>query len=128
MIKKISHTTKKQISKYISISVLGYGYVFLSLYVMITIFELNKTISFLIVYGVLYFFLYFIQLKILFKTESNTTKIIKFCLSLILFYIISNILFYFFTEIGFNYLIATFITITIIFPLRFVVSKYYVYK
>lgn len=114
--------------KYILISLIGYGYVFISLYMLVTIFKINESISFMIVYGILYLALYFIQLKFLFKTKHNKHKILKFCFSLIFFYLIANVLYNFFTGIGLKYLLATLLTIIILMPTRFLISKYFVYK
>lgn len=117
-----------QILRYVYISLFGYGFVFIFLYIMVDLFKVNKSISFMIVYGISYLLLYSLQLKLLFKTEHNKTKLIKFCFSLIVFYILSNLLYniFIFTEI--NYLISTILVIIILMPLRFIASKYFVYK
>ena len=114
--------------KYILISLIGYGYVFISLYILVTIFKINESISFMIVYGISYLMLYTLQLRLLFKTTHSNSKLIKFCLSLVFFYVLANILYNTFNYFEINYLISTFITILILTPLRFIISKFYVYK
>lgn len=119
---------QSQVIRYILISIIGYSYVFLSLYLMVTILKIDELISFLIVYGILYIALYFIQLKVLFKTEHKKHKILLFSISIAFFYILTNILYVFFTNMGIEYLTSTLLTIIFLMPTRFLVSKYYVYK
>ena len=117
-----------QIIQYIIISIFGYIYVFTSLYLLVTALKMDKIISFMIVYGILYISLYFIQLKVLFKTKHKKHKIFRFSISIAFFYILTNILFVLFTNIGIEYLTSTLLTIIFLMPTRFIVSKYYVYK
>lgn len=125
---QVNKETRFQIFRYIIISTIGYFYVFLSLYLMVTILKIDKSISFMIVYGILYILLYFLQLKILFKAEHNKFKLIRFFFSTFLFYVLANFLYYFFISLGVEYLLATLITIIILMPTRFLVSKYFIYK
>lgn len=118
----------KQIVRYIYISILGYGFVFSSLFLLVDVLKQDESLSFILVYGVLYLSLYFIQLKFLFNTKHQKSKLIKFILFLFVFYILSNILFNLFLYAEIHYLVATIITIGILTPLRFLTSKYYVYK
>lgn len=120
--------TISQIKKYIGLSLLGYSFVFSFLYLLVDILQWDSTVSFIVVYGILYLILYSLQLKLLFKTKHSTTQFSRYCFSLLLFYGLANILYNTFTYFDMNYLIATGITITILFPLRFVVTKYFVYK
>lgn len=119
---------QSQVLKYIIISLFGYGFVFVSLYVFVDILKINKSIAFMIVYGISYLMLYTLQLRLLFKTTHSNSKLIKFCLSLVFFYALANILYNTFNYFEINYLISTFITILILTPLRFIISKFYVYK
>lgn len=119
---------QSQVLKYIIISLLGYGYVFVSLYILVSIFEFNKTIAFLFVYGLLYLSLYLIQLKYLFKSKHSKKKFLKFISFLIVFYILANLLYNFFLSLKIDYLTSTVFTIIILTPLRFLVSKFLIYK
>ncbi len=119
---------QSQVLKYIFISFFGYSFVFISLYILVDILKTNKSIAFMIVYGVLYLMLYTIQLRLLFKTSHSYSKLIKFCLSLVFFYFLANVLYNTFNYFEINYLISTFITVLILTPLRFIISKFYVYK
>lgn len=125
---KINSEIKKQLFRYVFISIFGYGFVFASLYLMVNILNVNKSFSFMIVYGVSYLLLYSLQLKFLFQTEHNKYKLLKFCFSLLFFYLLANIIYNLCIHFEINYLISTATTIILLFPLRFIVSKYFVYK
>jgi putative flippase GtrA len=127
-LKIIIKETLKQLIKYIKISILGYGFVFGGLYLLVDFFDINKSISFMIVYGISYILLYSIQLKYLFKTTHNKYKLIRFCISIVLFYILANLLFNIGVYFKINYLLSTALTVLILMPLRFLVSKYVVFK
>lgn len=117
-----------QIIRYICISIFSYGFIFISLYILVDIFQVNESLSFMLIYGVVYLLLYSIQLKFLFKTSHQKRRLVKFILSLLTFYIISNLLYNLFLYTNINYLISTALTVMILAPLRFLTSKYYVYK
>lgn len=124
----ISSKSKKQIYKYILISVVGYMYVFSSLYVLVDVFELNKSFSFMLVYGILYILLYSVQLKYLFNKTHSKNKFIRFCISIITFYFLANFLYNIGVYFEINYLISTLLTVAILMPLRFIISKFVVFK
>lgn len=117
-----------QITKYIIISAFGYGFVFSSLYFCVQILKLDKTYSFMISYGIWYMFLYLVQLKLLFNTNHEKKKFIKFCIFLISFYLIANVLYNLGIHLKLNYLMSTLITVVILMPFRFFISKFYVFK
>lgn len=118
----------REIFKYAFLSLVGYGFVFLFLYILIDVIQFNTTYSFLIVYGSWYLMLYSLQLRFLFNTTHSKKRFLKFCIYLIVFYITANILFNLGIYFNLNYLIATLITILVLMPLRFLTTKYYVYK
>lgn len=126
--KTINKETFKQLIKYINISIIGYGFVFVSLYVLVDLLKVNKSISFMIVYGVSYILLYSVQLKYLFNTTHNKYKLIRFCISIISFYALANLLFNIGVYLKINYLISTVLTVILLMPLRFLVSKFIVFK
>ena len=127
-IKKISLKSRKQIYKYVLISLVGYLYVFFSLYALVDVFKINKSISFMVVYGILYILLYSVQLKYLFNTTHDKYKLIRFCVSIIMFYILANLLYNVGIYLKINYLFSTVLTVAILMPLRFLVSKFVVFK
>jgi len=121
--------TIKQFIKYILISVVGYSFVFVFLYILVDILLINKIISFVIVYTISYLMLYKIQLKLLFQKKHNSKRIIKFISSLLFFYLLANFIFYFYSKPpNIHYLTATALTIITVMPIRFIVSKFIVFK
>jgi putative flippase GtrA len=119
---------QSQIIRYIVISIVGYTYIFLSLYLFVSIFKFDKSIAFMVIYAIWYLLLYFIQLKLLFKTNHKKNNLIKFCVFLLVFYLLANLLYNIGIYLKLDYILATVITILILMPLRFIVSKYYVYN
>ena len=68
------------LKKYISLSFLGYFYVFLFLYIFVDFFQINKALSFLLAYGSWYIVLYVLQLKYLFNKKHDRMKFFRFYL------------------------------------------------
>lgn len=120
--------TKKLISKYFIISVLSYIYVFSALYVLVSIYKVNKTVAFIIVYGSSYVLLYLIQLKFLFKKKHHKTKFVRYVISVLALYLTANLCYNLGLFLNINYLLSTVITIALLFPLRLFVYTFYVYK
>lgn len=126
--KILSRNSFKELLKYAALSLVGYSFVFLFLFLLVEYFEFNKSFSFFLVYGSWYIILYSLQLRFLFNTEHTNQKFVRFCLYLGVFYVVANILFNIGMKLNINYLYATLITITLLMPLRFLVTKYYVYR
>lgn len=114
--------------KYIIISFIGYSFVFLGLYFLVDVFQINARLAFIVIYTFSYLLLYYLQLKILFKRTHSTPTLVKFISSIAIFYVLANILFTWFTWMSINYLIATCLIIAILMPVRFLVSKLLVFK
>jgi len=121
--------TTKQFFKYILISLIGYSFVFISLYILVDILLMNQMLSFVIVYTISYLMLYKIQLKLLFQKKHNSKRVFKFLISLFFFYVLANFMFYSYSKItNIHYLLATVLTICTVMPIRFIVSKFIVFK
>jgi len=116
------------LKKYILLSVLAYLYIFIFLYVLVVFFYLNKTLSFIIVYASWYIILYTLQLKYLFKKKHDNNKVVRFYGTLLFFYLCANILYNLGIYFQIHYLISTLLTITILMPFRFIISKRFVFK
>lgn len=126
--KLLSVISKKLVSKYILISLLIYIYVFVSLYVLVDIFNFNKKVSFIAVYGIAYILLYSVQLKFLFFKNHDNYKLMRYCFTILIFYICANIFYNLGLYLNINYMISTALTILILMPLRLVVYTFFVYK
>ena len=126
--KKINKKTKGQLIRYVLISLIGYTFVFTGLYLLVDILKVNESIAFMIIYGLSYLLLYFLQLKVLFRTDHTHAKLVKFFISIFAFYLMANLLFNIGVYLKLNYLVATVLTIGLLFPIRFIVSKFIVFK
>lgn len=114
--------------RYIIISVFSYGFVFAGLIVLIDLFTVNKTLAFVVVYGINYFLLYKVQLSYLFRTTHHNKKVIRFIVFILSFYLIANVLYNIGLWIKLHYLVATILTVVILMPFRLWVSKNVVFK
>lgn len=123
-----SPENKELFVKYVLISIVGYGLIFFGLFVLVELLNINKSVSFLIVYAFTYIYLYAIQLKYLFKTKHNISKLTRFYVSVFIFYLFANIIFNIGLKLNINYLVSNALTIIILMPLRLIVSKLFVFK
>ncbi|MAP79607.1 MAG: hypothetical protein CL526_00835 [Aequorivita sp.] len=98
------------------------------MFFLIDIFNVKEWKGFMIIYGVWYAFLYFIQAKFVFQANHSPLKLIKFIIFLVVFYVSANLLFNLLITYNLHYLISTFITVGILMPIRFLVSKNVVFK
>lgn len=118
---------KKLISRYVLISILSYIFVFAGLYLLVDVYEINKTLAFIIVYGIAYIVLYGVQLKFLYSKSHDNSKLIKYFFSILFFYVCANFLYNFGLFFNLNYIISTALTIMILMPLRLLIYTFFVY-
>jgi putative flippase GtrA len=120
---KFSHKSLFEIIKYIFVSIGGYFYVLILMYVFIDLLRLNKSLSYFFVYLFAYIFDYLLTLKYVFQKEHKKSILLRYGLYLVSFFIINNLLYN--TLIYFNiyYMLSTILVILILFPLRFLTMK-----
>lgn len=123
-----SPKNRKLVFRYILISIFGYSFIFGGLYILVDWFEVNKTVSFVIIYGLNYIFLYSIQLTLLFKTKHSSKKLIRYISSILLFYLCANLLYNFGLKLNLEYMLSSILTVVLLMPLRFLVSKLLVFR
>jgi len=119
---------KEEFSKYAIISLIGYPIIFIILYILVDVFGINKSIAFFITYTISYIIIYFVQLKLIFKKSHSFKKSIKFLIHIGVFFLLVNLIFNGLIIIKIQYLIATALTIVILFPIRFLSYKFFVYR
>lgn len=124
----LNNKNKKLFLRYLIISALSYAYTFLGLFLLIEKLNFGERISFIIIYGIAYLFLYNIQLKYLFYEKHDSKKLTRYIISIIVFYISANLFYNLGLIIGITYLISTALTILILIPLRLFVYTFFVYK
>lgn len=114
--------------RYVGISLYGYAFVFLGMYVLVDLLALDEQLSFLIIYAALYVQLYYLQLVVLNRKQHNRTRLLRYVLSIGLFYLVGQLLFALFTHWQLQYLWATAATLIIMFPIKFLATRYVIYR
>ncbi|RMB57414.1 hypothetical protein EAX61_11755 [Dokdonia sinensis] len=127
-LKRVISTNKTLLKRYVLISLVSYLFVLTFLFVLVNYFSLNETLAFFIVYAINYFFLYFIQLRYLFAKKHNILRLFKFIAYILVFYALANLIYNAFLSIQIHYMLSSILTIILLFPIRLMVSKIYVYK
>lgn len=95
---------------------------------MIEFLEINEVVSFILVYGSAYLFLYTVQLKYLFNKKHNNKKLLRYLISIISFYILANVLYNLGLILNFSYILSAILSMGILIPILSIVYKYFVYK
>lgn len=116
------------VAKYILASAGVYVAVFALMYIFTDLFKINPKVSFFVVYGLAYVSGYLLDLKVVFLKDHSWGKVIKYLLHIGFFFTLGNLLFSFFINVQIYYIVATVLTIGLLFPLRFFAYKYFVYR
>lgn len=114
--------------KYINISIIGYAYVFLLLFITVEYFRADKKLSFVLVYGSWYIIQYFFQLKYIFNKTHRKKTVLKYILYIMFFFTITTVIYSAGINNKVHYLISYGITIFLITPLRYLVIKNFVFN
>lgn len=115
-------------SRYISVSVITYVYIFLAMYILIDIVKLNQTLVYIVVYIAAYVFEYAVTLTFVFRAVHKGVKVIKFMFEKIAFALLGAFLFHVLVNMTIHYIYATIIVAVLLLPVRFVTNKYYIYR
>lgn len=125
---KIFSPALLQFYKYISISVLGYASILLSMFLLVDILHTNKSLAFLVTYILAYTAEYLLNLKYLFYKDHNIKILIKFLIQIFLSLAIGSIVFRVFLLLNINYLVSTLLTAGSLLPVRFMIQKFLVFR
>lgn len=117
-----------ELARYILISFFGYGFVFGLMYLLVNLIKEDPKVAFLVTYLLAYVLDYLVNLFVVFNKNHTNDKAIKYLGYLIVFYIVSNLLYRFIIDLGVNHLISVFLTMSLLFPLKFLSSKFIVFK
>lgn len=118
--------TSAEIFTYGIASVGMYALVFLFLGFFVEVTKLSPGLSFLITYTLLYPLTFLVQLKI-FKSRFERKQMIRFGLHIAIFYVLSNVIYNLILMLEWHYMLVACVTVGIIFPLRFLSSKLFVF-
>lgn len=117
-----------EIVKYVLLSIGGYVYVVVCLYVFVDWLGFNESISYMGIYFFAYLFDYYLTLRLIFHKEHKTLVLIKYIVYLGVFFALNNLLFNGFLWLDMHYVVASVAVIAILFPLRFIAVKFVVFK
>lgn len=117
-----------QFYKYISISVLGYTSILISMFLLVDLMRTNKSLAFFITYVVMYATEYFLNLKYLFYKNHNLKILLKFLLQICISLATGSIVFRMYLLLDINYLISTLLTAATLLPFRFMIQKFIVFR
>ena len=117
----------KQSFSYFFVSALAYIVVFVSMILFVNLCKFSHQISFFFSYTLAYFFDYIATCKIVFKQKHSNHQFVKYLIYLVIFFGLANLIFFLLEHLGIHYLLETFGTILILFPLRFFVLRNFVF-
>ncbi len=128
MMSKMGNINFYEIARYVCISLVSYLFIFVALWCVVDLFEIDKLYAYAIVYIINYLAIYFLQAGFVFKTKRSWNSLLRYVVSVLLLYLIGNLLYIFFLTKNFQYLISNLMTIIVLFPLRFLIYKFFVHK
>lgn len=114
--------------KYVAVSVSVYLYIFLGMYLLVDWAGMNEVVAFVIVYAVAYILDYCLTLRFVFAKEHSWVKVLRFMLYVLSFLGLGSLIFKSIIALSVHYIVATFLTAAVLFPLRFLSNKYFVYR
>lgn len=117
-----------QISKYILASVLMYIAVSGFLFLAVSVLNLPEVASYVVIYLVAYIIDYIINLKYIFSSKHNSWMILRYSSHVGFFYLINIGLFKLLLSFEVNYMLATWGIVILLFPLRYLSYKFFVYR
>ncbi len=124
----LTKENKRLFIKYVLVSLASYGFVFLGLFIAVDFLQVHEKLAFIIVYAINYVFLYWVQLRYLFKTDHHRRKLFRFIVFIVFFYICANLLYGIGLKLQIHYLLATVFTVVVLMPLRVIALKLFVYR
>jgi len=118
----------KELFGYILIAAFNYPILFGLMFMFKNYFLLKDQLCFFFSYLIAYLIAYILQTK-LFKSGHKNRIAVKYLLQIVIFFSIGNLLFFIFNgKMDINYLWSTLAVICLLFPLRFLFSKFVVFK
>lgn len=118
----------KTLARYLSLSVFMYIFVLSAMYLLVDRVGVEKVTSYVTVYATAYVIQYVTSLRYVFRARHSGAKVLKFVLNIAFFLALGAGLFRGALALGVNYLVATVGVAVLLMPLRFLASKFFVYR
>lgn len=128
MLKIANFKTFGEVRSYIEVSLVAYAIVFVLMYLFVDIVRLNRSVSFLLTYAIAYVFDYFSNLRFVFRQTHSNLRLVKYLIYLVVFFFLANFVFLMTDKLNLHYILATFLTLAIVFPLRFISLRFLVFR
>ncbi|NSL53759.1 GtrA family protein [Uliginosibacterium aquaticum] len=123
-----SNTFFRDSAAYAFVSLLAYGLVFGLMYFFVDLVGIGEPAAFFFTYAIAYFFDYIMNLRVVFRREHAGHRLVKYIIYLVVFFILANAIFYIANNFNLHYLWGTFLTLAVLFPLRFCALRYVVFR
>ena len=117
----------KESFRYIFISMMLYIYVFFGLWILVEAIQLPSLLAYICIYASVYLIDYVTTLKWVFRANHKNLIAIKYLIYLIFFLVINSLMY----KVLLDYLYfmnAAIVVAVILFPLRYISSKFFIYK
>jgi len=113
--------------RYIIISIILYLYVFLGLWIAVEKLKFDNFFSYVVIYASVYLIDYLLTLKWVFRVSHRNFLALKYLLYLASFLLLNSLIYNMLQE-RLYFMNAAIIVAIILFPLRYISSKFFVYK
>ncbi len=117
-----------KVCRYILVSIMGYASLLLLMSFFINLMSLPETISFSISYFILLIADYLLNLKFVFRTKQNKYTWAKYLLYIGFFQLLSTSAYHFLISTDINPYILSYLVLFSLFPLKFLATRYIVFK
>ncbi|NLZ24527.1 hypothetical protein GX888_02155 [Candidatus Dojkabacteria bacterium] len=116
------------IMRYILISIIGYTSLGLLMLFFQSVLKLSNTLSFSLSYFLLLIFDYISNLRFVFKTKYSKNTILKYILYIVFFQFLSTGCYYLLNKLHLDSYLTSYIVMFSLFPLKYLTTKYIVFK
>jgi len=116
-----------QSARYISTSIVLYFYVFFGLWICVEKFGFDDFFSYIVIYSSVYLINYLVAIKWVFKLNHRKIVVTKYLIYLATFLVIHSLVYKTIKE-HLYFMNAAIIAAVILFPLRYISSKLFVFK
>ncbi|MFM1807050.1 MAG: GtrA-like protein [Pseudomonadota bacterium] len=119
---------KIQVLKYVGVSVAMYVSIFFVMYLAVDLIGISQINAYVITYAFAYIADYLINLRYLFSRDHSWLNFIKYITHILFFFACGVFVFKMLILTNMHYLIATFLSVIVLFPLRFLSYKFIVFR
>lgn len=124
----LNANSRKQVTRYVLTSLGGYIFSVAGINLTTQQFGVNKSLSYALIYALLYTIDYVITCRWVFAVASSSSRIRKYLVFLGLSWLVGTLTFALIASILPRVSMAVLVNLGVLFPIRFAVSKFWLYK